>query len=187
MSRPLLKQITRVLSERHQGDAAELASGYAWRSIPISAMPSSSLSRCASASARWPVISAAGAARSPNSIVRKIHPLSLAAYSDDPLFPAGFSSPLFPSHSLTTVPPQFASDRRNAPIELDSRRLRIGYLSSDLRDHAIGYLMAELFEVHDRSRIEVFAYYCGPEIKQRTYRVSAERSNIGRRSTGHER
>jgi predicted O-linked N-acetylglucosamine transferase (SPINDLY family) len=42
-------------------------------------------------------------------------------------------------------------------------RLRVGYLSSDLRGHAVGYLMAELFGLHDRSRVEVFAYYCGPE------------------------
>jgi len=41
-----------------------------------------------------------------------------------------------------------------------------------LRDHAIGYLMAELFELHDRDRVEIFAYYCGPpstsEIARRT-------------------
>ena len=48
-----------------------------------------------------------------------------------------------------------------AEIDLAGRRLRVGYVSSDLRDHAIGYLMAELFELHDRSQVEVFAYYCG--------------------------
>jgi predicted O-linked N-acetylglucosamine transferase (SPINDLY family) len=31
-----------------------------------------------------------------------------------------------------------------------------------LREHAIGFLMAELFELHDRTRVEVFAYYAGP-------------------------
>jgi predicted O-linked N-acetylglucosamine transferase (SPINDLY family) len=41
--------------------------------------------------------------------------------------------------------------------------LRIGYLSSDLREHAVGYLMTEVFGLHDRSKVEVFAYYCGPE------------------------
>lgn len=56
----------------------------------------------------------------------------------------------------------FDSDRRDAPIDT-KRRLRIGYVSSDLRDHAIGYLMAELFELHDRSKVEIFAYYCGPK------------------------
>lgn len=42
-------------------------------------------------------------------------------------------------------------------------RLRIGYLSSDLHEHATAYLMAEVFELHDRNRFEVFAYSTGPD------------------------
>ncbi|MBI2295002.1 MAG: tetratricopeptide repeat protein, partial [Betaproteobacteria bacterium] len=42
-------------------------------------------------------------------------------------------------------------------------RLRIGYLSSDLQDHAAAYLIAEVFEKHDRERFEVFAYSHGPD------------------------
>ncbi len=41
-------------------------------------------------------------------------------------------------------------------------RLRIGYLSWDFHQHATSYLMAELFELHDRTRFEVFAYSYGP-------------------------
>jgi predicted O-linked N-acetylglucosamine transferase (SPINDLY family) len=37
-------------------------------------------------------------------------------------------------------------------------RLRIGYLSADFRDHAMGSLVHGLFAHHDRSRFEVFAY-----------------------------
>ena len=37
-------------------------------------------------------------------------------------------------------------------------RLRVGYLSSDLHDHATAHLAAGLFEHHDRARIEAFAY-----------------------------
>ena len=37
-------------------------------------------------------------------------------------------------------------------------RLRLGYLSSDLHDHATAHLAAGLFEQHDRARFEVFAY-----------------------------
>ena len=37
-------------------------------------------------------------------------------------------------------------------------RLRVGYLSSDLHDHATAHLAAGLFEDHDRARIEAFAY-----------------------------
>jgi protein O-GlcNAc transferase len=42
-------------------------------------------------------------------------------------------------------------------------RLRIGYFSSDLRDHAVAYLTAELFESHDRTRFETLAFSLGPD------------------------
>lgn len=42
-------------------------------------------------------------------------------------------------------------------------RLRIGYFSSDFEDHATLVLMAGLFEHHDRTRHEVFAYSYGRE------------------------
>ena len=40
-------------------------------------------------------------------------------------------------------------------------RIRIGYFSADFHDHATAYLMAELFEKHDRSRFEIFAFSYG--------------------------
>jgi protein O-GlcNAc transferase len=43
------------------------------------------------------------------------------------------------------------------------RRLRLGYLSGDLRNHAVGNLAADLFRLHDRSRFEVFGYSSGPD------------------------
>ncbi len=50
-------------------------------------------------------------------------------------------------------------------------RIRIGYLSADFRKHATAFLMAELFEKHDRSQFEIFAYSYGyddgSEIRQR--------------------
>lgn len=38
------------------------------------------------------------------------------------------------------------------------KRIRVGYVSCDLRNHATMHLMAGLFESHDRERFEVFAY-----------------------------
>jgi protein O-GlcNAc transferase len=43
------------------------------------------------------------------------------------------------------------------------QRLRIGYLSSDLQEHAAAYLVADILEQHDRERFEVFAYSHGPD------------------------
>jgi protein O-GlcNAc transferase len=42
-------------------------------------------------------------------------------------------------------------------------RLRVGYLSSDLQEHAAAYLIAEVLELHDRERFEIFAYSHGPD------------------------
>ena len=42
-------------------------------------------------------------------------------------------------------------------------KVRIAYLSADFRDHAVSYLMAGLFEQHDRARFEVLAVSFGPD------------------------
>ncbi len=42
-------------------------------------------------------------------------------------------------------------------------RPRIGYVSADFREHAVASLVVELFERHDRSRFEIFAYSVGPD------------------------
>jgi predicted O-linked N-acetylglucosamine transferase (SPINDLY family)/glycosyltransferase involved in cell wall biosynthesis len=51
-------------------------------------------------------------------------------------------------------------------------RIRIGYFSADYYNHATTYLMAELFERHDRSRFEILGFSFGPrrtdDMSQRT-------------------
>ncbi len=42
-------------------------------------------------------------------------------------------------------------------------RIRIAYLSADFRDHALAWLMAGLFELHDRERFETIALSFGPD------------------------
>jgi protein O-GlcNAc transferase len=41
-------------------------------------------------------------------------------------------------------------------------RIRLGYYSADYHNHATSYLMAGLFENHDKSRFETFAFSFGP-------------------------
>ncbi|MDZ4849408.1 MAG: tetratricopeptide repeat protein [Pirellulaceae bacterium] len=41
------------------------------------------------------------------------------------------------------------------------RRLRVGYLSADFNVHAVAFMVAELFEEHDRSQFEIFGYSIG--------------------------
>jgi protein O-GlcNAc transferase len=45
----------------------------------------------------------------------------------------------------------------------DGGRLRIGYVSADFSNHATAHLTAGMFERHDRSRFEMYAYSLGPD------------------------
>lgn len=47
-------------------------------------------------------------------------------------------------------------------------RIRLTYLSADFHEHATAYLMAELFERHDRSRFEISAISYGPDERSAT-------------------
>jgi predicted O-linked N-acetylglucosamine transferase (SPINDLY family) len=42
-------------------------------------------------------------------------------------------------------------------------RIRVAYVSADFREHPISYLMAGMFEQHDRSRFEIFAISISPD------------------------
>jgi protein O-GlcNAc transferase len=48
-------------------------------------------------------------------------------------------------------------------VSAERARIRLGYLSGDFHQHATAQLMAELFELHNRDRFEVFAYSYGPD------------------------
>ena len=54
------------------------------------------------------------------------------------------------------------------------RKIRIGYLSGDLHDHAIGHLMRGVFRTHDRETFEIRAYSHAPD------RPSSYRDDIRR-------
>lgn len=51
--------------------------------------------------------------------------------------------------------------RAALPARADGDRIRIGYVSGELREHAVGHLMARLLELHDRSAFEVHAISLG--------------------------
>ena len=45
----------------------------------------------------------------------------------------------------------------------DNRRLRLAYLSSDFRNHAVAHMTRSIYALHDRDRFEVVAYSIGPD------------------------
>ena len=164
-----LKQMGRVLNDQHKAAAAEQALREALDLVPeqrdvIEQYIALRMGQC-----EWPVL-ATTERLDRKTLMNAISPLSAAAYADDPVLQLA-TSVRFVQQS-TPDPEDHRFDRRDAAIET-GRRLRVGYVSSDLRDHAIGYLMAELFELHDRNHVEVFAYYCGRKdegaLKQRIH------------------
>ena len=57
---------------------------------------------------------------------------------------------------IVPLPPRPVAD-------LAGRKLKIGYISADFRNHPVSYLMAEVIEAHDRERFEIVGYTLGPE------------------------
>jgi predicted O-linked N-acetylglucosamine transferase (SPINDLY family) len=110
---------------------------------------------------KWPAV--AEWDRAPASaLMAGISPLSLANLLDDPMFQLArawkYARELIkPPSNPRSLPVHFPGLRRR------SGKLRIGYVSSDLREHAVGFAMTDVFEQHDRDRFEIYAYYCGIE------------------------
>jgi predicted O-linked N-acetylglucosamine transferase (SPINDLY family) len=167
-----LKQIARVLSDREDVEAAEATIQLCLDIDPhqrelVEQYIAMRLAQC-----KWPVV-VGRESISRETLVRGIHPLSTAVYTDDPLLQLA-SADRYTKLSADDGRLSLDADRRHARIDLTGRRLRVGYISSDLRDHAIGYLMAEFFELHDKREVEVFAYYCGqPSTSALTNRIKA--------------
>ena len=153
-----LKQIGRVFSDHHKPAMAELALRECLELIPNQRDVIEQYVALRMAQCEWPVMAPSERVER-KTLMNGVSPLSASCYADDPILHLA-TSVRFVEQS-TPDPDVNPFDRRAAEIDLSGRRLRVGYVSSDLRDHAIGYLMAELFELHDRAKVEVFAYYCG--------------------------
>ena len=66
-------------------------------------------------------------------------------------------------HDKVPAPPAVPLHTQMPPR---SGRIRVGYLSGDLHMHAVGLLTPELFELHDRSRFEIWGFCWTPESQQ---------------------
>jgi protein O-GlcNAc transferase len=63
-------------------------------------------------------------------------------------------------------PPPHAGEGREGAAPGPARdRIRVGYVSGDLREHAFSRLTVPVFEKHDRTRFEVFAYDYSPPVQ----------------------
>lgn len=122
---------------------------------------------------KWPVLDpVAGTTR--RQLLAAMSPHCMVFHTDDPLLHLARG---WKYYTGKIGRPALLFDRethRAALAARPKRRIRIGYLSSYFREHAHGYLTAEMYALHDRSRFEVFAYSCsrptGDRIQERLKR-----------------
>jgi predicted O-linked N-acetylglucosamine transferase (SPINDLY family) len=104
---------------------------------------------------KWPVYEPFGEV-SEYDMLMASSPLAMLALSDDPL------RQLLAAHS-------FVSRKFNYPMAKDRpgpyrhEKIRLGYVSGDLCTHAVGLLLPDFLEAHDKTRFELYAYDFSPE------------------------
>ncbi len=109
----------------------------------------------------WPHDLAVGQV-TPNQFLMGTSLLATMGLSDDPVLQL-LSATRF-VHDKVPKPPALPLHIQIAPPGgARTGRIKIGYLSGDLHMHAVGLLTAELFELHDRSRFEIWAFDWTPD------------------------
>ena len=157
-----LNQIARVLEASNQDAAAE---AMLRQSLDIDRDQREAVQHFLALRQRqceWPVV-APWERVGRNVLMSGISPLSIAAHTDDPMLQLAIAW-RYNKKEVPVSMSDLVSGHWAAREDSGSGRLRIGYLSSDLRGHAVGYLTAEIFDLHDKGKVELFAYYCGPDL-----------------------
>ena len=81
-----------------------------------------------------------------------INPFSLLALTDDALLHKQCSA-IYVQDKYSFNP--FLGTILKHP---KNEKIRIGYFSADFKNHPVAFLIAELFEIHDRSQFEIYAF-----------------------------
>jgi protein O-GlcNAc transferase len=110
---------------------------------------------------------------------RVVTPFPLLALNDDAL--------LHQKSSKIYIQSRYPFNPVLGPIlkRPQSQKIRVGYFSADFHNHATGYLMAELFELHDKSKFELVGLSFGPivndEMRQRLEKSFDQFIEVGRK------
>lgn len=151
-----LHQLGRVLEANHADAPAEDALRQAIDLSPENPQAVQHWIALRQRQCKWPVVQGWDGIEA-TRLLANISPLSTAVLFDDPLFQLARNA----SYARQSIPrPQHVHDHTGRRGERPAR-LKIGYVSSDLREHAVGFGLAEAMELHDRSRFDIHAYYCG--------------------------
>lgn len=105
----------------------------------------------------WPIYGALPGITT-EQMIRATSAIAMLSISDDPALQLQTALTHVPGNRLPANSPKLAP-----PEGYKHDRLRIGYLSSNFGMHAVSILTAELYELHDRSRVEVYGFCWSPE------------------------
>ncbi|RWX76995.1 glycosyl transferase [Neorhizobium lilium] len=166
-----LQHIGRVLEAAGRLEEAETALWQAIELQPTKTEAGQHWSALRQRQCKWPVLIASTHVTA-RQLLDAMSPLTLSCYSDDPIFQLAkayrYNKQLVGTRLDLSGFPRKTPKLKTGTVE----RLRVGYVSSDLRDHAVGFALREVLELHDKSSVEIFAYYCG---EPRTNDVTQDR------------
>jgi predicted O-linked N-acetylglucosamine transferase (SPINDLY family) len=100
----------------------------------------------------WPVYQPVGEVTL-NQLLASTSPLAMLSATDDPALQLMAAQKFV--HDRVPKPPAIPFHETQPPR---TGKIKIGYLSGDLCMHAVGLLVPELLELHDRSRFEVHGF-----------------------------
>jgi predicted O-linked N-acetylglucosamine transferase (SPINDLY family) len=109
---------------------------------------------------KWPAWQPTGEV-TPNMLLTGTSLLAMMSETDDPALQLMCAQRFV--HERCPKPPAQPLHKSMPPRR---GKLRVGYLSGDLHMHAVGLLMPELLELHDRNKFEVWGFCWTPESQQ---------------------
>jgi predicted O-linked N-acetylglucosamine transferase (SPINDLY family) len=95
-------------------------------------------------------------------VIKRLAPLSMAAYIDDPRLQLAGAKRYSLQMEKNPSPCRVIGAWPQPVAAKRPQKVRVGYLSSDFSNHAVGYLMSDVFENHDRSKFEITVFNIGP-------------------------
>ncbi|QWD94694.1 tetratricopeptide repeat protein [Polynucleobacter sp. MG-Unter2-18] len=109
-----------------------------------------------------------------------VNPFSLLALNDDAL--------LHKKSAEIYIQSRYPSNPVLEPIlkRPQNQKIRVGYFSTDFKNHPVAFLIAELFELHDKSQFELVGFSFGPitkdQMRQRLEKSFDQFVEVGNKS-----
>ena len=161
-----LNHLGRLQETRRQYAAAESALAHSLRLNPAQPDAIQHWVHLRQKQCTWPVYAPLPGV-SVNRLMAATSPLAMLALLDDPAM-QWLAAQSFVTRKYKEPDAPLEGGRSDAGRSEDrplrtERPLRLGYLSGDLCTHAVGLLMAEVLEAHDRTRVHVTAFDFSPD------------------------